>query len=149
MVKKLFIINNMQKPKRIPKSKEELKAQMAHLQMIEHQKKVVRMIFPVLADMKTIYDAQTVVNALSGFIKAALAEKQTQYKVRDFDIDLSKEKKSAVKDKVIEVCELLAGENADDVTALLDRFGSGLGQYGAKKYLENPMKVIKMEDFVA
>ena len=139
----------MQKIKRIPKSKEELKAQMAHMQKIERSKKLARLIFPVVASMKTIYDAQTVVMALSGFIKAGLAEKMTAFTVNDVGVDLSKEKKSDVKAAVFALVTLLEDENADEMTALLERFGRGLGEFASKKYMENPMSVIKMEDFIA
>lgn len=135
--------------KRIPKTKDELKAQMAHLQKIEKQKKLARLVFPLVASQKTIYDAQTVVNAAAGFIKAALAEKMTDFKVKDIEFDLSKEKDSPIKDGVLNVLALLHEENADAVTALLERFGNGLGQYASSEFMKNPMSKVKMEDFIA
>ena len=135
--------------KRVPKSKDELKMQMKHMQKIERQKKVARLIFPLLSPLKTIYDAQTVVMALSGFIKAEIANKMVDLKVIDLDIDFSKEKKGELKDVVVKLHEILETENADDMVAILERFGNGLGQYSSKKFMESPMSVIKMEDFIA
>jgi len=80
-----------------PISKEELVAQMQHKQNVEHIKQVVRDIWPYLADQDTIYDAQTVANALSGFISAHIEKKVNEIKVVDLPIDLSKEKDSKIK----------------------------------------------------
>lgn len=139
----------MQKPKRVNKSKEELAKQMKYLQELEHQKKLARAMFPILESQKTIYDAQTVVNALAGFIKADMEDKIAELKVSDLEINLKKEEDGSIKTAILKLRELFNKESADDAAKLLERFGAGLGQYGAKKYLENPMSEIKMEDFVA
>ena len=135
--------------KRVNKSKEDLKVQMAHTQKVEAQKKLARLIFPVIASMKTIYDAQTVVNALAGFIKADQAAQVAAMKVKDLTIDLSKEKASEIKAAILALREVFFYENASDAAALLERFGNGLGQFSANAYMKNPMSDIKMEDFIA
>ena len=64
----------MQNKPRINKSKEQILADMASKQKVEHIKEVVRKVFPLLK-VPTIYDGQTTLNALTGFIKADLEEK--------------------------------------------------------------------------
>ena len=138
------------KTKRVPKSKDELKAQMAHLQKVEHQKKLARRIYPLIEDQKTIYDAQTVLNAAAGYIKNELARKSTSFTVAELSVDASKDKGDKALVKAVQnIIELLQGEKADDSVALLERFANGVAQYSSGKYMENPMKVIGIEDLIA
>lgn len=137
------------KTKRVPKSKEELKVQMAHLQRVEKQKQLARLVFPVVASMKTIYDAQTVVNALAGFVKAELADKLSTYRVIDLDITLSKEKDGPIKAAILALRDVIETETAEDAAALLEKFGNSLGQYSSSQYMKNSMKSIKMDEFIA
>lgn len=139
----------MAKSPRVNKSKDEIAAQIKQTQRIERQKTLARLMFPFLEGMKTIYEAQTVVMALSGFIKAALAQKSAEIVVKDLTIDLSKEEDSEVKSAIIALQGLLQTENADDAAALLERFGNGLGQFSSKKYMDNPMSSISVDEFVA
>jgi hypothetical protein len=136
-------------PKRVPKNKEELRAEMARIEKIERQKVLARLIFPHIADQKTIYDAQTVVQALAGFIKQELALKASNIIVKELPVDFSNEKDSPIKKAMVDLIVLLQTEKADDCVALLERFGSGLGQFSASKYMENPMSSVNVDDFVA
>ncbi len=138
----------MQKTKRIPKSKEELKSQMAHLQKIERMKRLARLVWPKIESLKKIYDAQTVLNAASGFIKQDLTVKTEGILVSDLAIKLH-EKESVIKTAVQEIIYLLGTESASEAANLLEKMGNSLGQYGAAKYLENPMSVIDVKDFIA
>lgn len=135
--------------KRINKSKEEIAAQMKYNQEIEHQKKLARAMFPILSSQETIYDAQTVVAALAGFIKADMEDKIAALKVKDLEIDLSKEKDSPIKTAMLELRKLFEKESADDAAKLLERFGTTLSQYSSKEYMKNSMDTIKMDDFIA
>ena len=135
--------------KRINKSKPEIKNDMAAQKNLSRQKDLARKIWPFVADQKTIYDAQTVVNALAGFIKAGIAERMTGLVVDNLVIDFSKEKKSALKDSVTMLHDAMLEENADELVAILERFGNGLGQFSSSKYMTNPMSVISMDDFIA
>lgn len=139
----------MLKKPRVNKSKPELEAEILRKQKIDRQKVLARLIFPFIEDQKSIYDAQTVVMALSGFIKAAIAERMTKLVVKDLTIDLSNEADSPIKASVEALLGLLQTENADDASALLERFGNGLGQFASKKYMENPMNIIPVDEFVA
>jgi|ERR1700761_2272178 len=135
--------------KRVNKSKEEIAAQMKYQQEIEHQKKLARAMFPILSSIETIYDAQTAVAALAGFIKADMEDKIAALKVQDLEIDLSKEEDSPIKTAMLELRKLFDGESADDSAKLLERFGDTLAKYASKEYMKNPMDIIKMDDFIA
>jgi hypothetical protein len=135
--------------KRIPKSKDELKKQMEHSAKIERQKKLARIIFPMLQSQKTIYDAQTAVNAVAGFIKSGIALKMIELKVKDVEFDLSKEKNGVIKDAMLEIHAHLMDETADEAAALLERFGNGLGQFASSEYMKNPMSSIDIDKFIA
>jgi hypothetical protein len=107
-------------------------------------------MFPFLQDQKTIYDAQTVVNAAAGYIKQELSIKVANIIVKDLPVDLSKDKSDKVLvDAVTNLVNLFQTEKADDAIALLERFGNGLGQFSSAKFMENPMSVIKPEEFIA
>ena len=135
--------------KRTNLSKEQIREQMAHNQKIERQKVLARNIFPLITEQESIYDAQTVVQALAGFIKQELHLKVSQIIVKDLPVDFSKETDSPIKASMLAVLELLKMEPADDVVALLERFGTGLSQFSASKYMKEPMSVISVDDFVA
>lgn len=140
----------MAKIPRVNKSKEDIAAQMAFMQKIERQKVLARLIFPFIQDQKTIYDAQTVVNAAAGYIKQELALKASNIIVKELSVSISADKGDKVlKDAVENLINLMQTEKADDAVALLERFGNGLGEFSSKKYMENPMNIIKVEDFIA
>jgi hypothetical protein len=135
--------------KRINKAKEEIAAEMKRKAEIEHQKKLVRAMFPILDSVESIYDAQTVVNALSGFIKADMEDKLSQLKVSDMEIDLKKEEDGPIKTAILELQELFSKEGAEDASKLLERFGAMLSQFSSREYMKNPMTSIKPDDFIA
>jgi len=135
--------------KRKPLSKAELLEEMAKQVRVEHQKTLAKAIWPIVAKLPKIYDAQTAVNAAAGFIQAELNKKTEELKVSDLTVDLSKEKASDVKDAVQALVELLAPESATDASQLLQVFGKQFTLYSANKYLDNSMDVIKMDDFIA
>lgn len=139
----------MKKAKRVLKSKDEIKAEMEKGQRIARQKKLARDIWPLIAGLKSIYDAQTAVNAAAGYMKLELALKMTTVLVQDLTVSLKAEKKSDIKDSVQKIIALLAEQSADDAVALLERMGNGFGQYAALQYLKNPMDKIKVDDFIA
>ena len=123
---------------------------MVRLQRIEHQKKVARLVYPFIKDQKTIYDAQTVLNAAAGYIKNELAIKASSFAVKDLPVDLSKDKGDKVMVEAVKsLIVAFKDEKADDFIALLERFANGVAQYSSGKYMENPMKIIKMEDLIA
>lgn len=141
--------NHMSKAKRIPKSKDELKATMEKDQRIARQRKLVRELWPLIEKLDTIYDAQTAFNAASGYIKYELSIQMSKVSVKDLKISLKDEKASDIKDSVFNILELLSFESASDVADLLEAVGNKIGQFGAYQYLKNPMTDLKLDDFVA
>lgn len=142
----------MKNPKSAPrknKSKDEILAEMERNTNVAHQKTLARVLFPLLSEQETIYDAQTAVAALAGYIKLEIEKKAAQTSIRDLPVDFSKEKDSLIKSAMTNMLDAIQGENAEKAIALLERIGSGLGQYAAGKYMKNPMKIIEMDDFIA
>lgn len=135
--------------KRVNKSKEEISTEIAHTEKTNHLKEVVRSMFPVLEKVDTIYDSQTTVNALSGFITALIEKKVSDIKLSDLEIDLSKEEDSKIKTAILEIMELMKDENAQELSETLERFGSTLGKLGAHKFLEKPMNEITIDDILS
>ena len=140
----------MQKTPRQNKSKDEIAANMAHTQKIERTKVLVRLMFPFIEEQKSIYDAQTVCAAAAGYIKQELNLKTTNIIVKDLLIDLSNDKGDKVlKDAVENLINLFQTEKADDAIQVLDRVARGLGEFSSAAYMKNPMKVIKIDEFIA
>jgi len=107
------------------------------------------MLWPFIQDQKTIYDAQTVVAATAGFIKQELDTKINSIVVKELTVDLSKEKDAVIKNAIENLLGLFQTESAEDASALLQKVAEYLGTYSAKKYMENKMEVIALDDFVA
>lgn len=140
----------MPKKKRVNKSKEEIAEHIASQARVERMKALVRLMWPFIEDQKSIYDAQTVVSAAGGFIKESLQVKTKGITVADLELDLSvKEADNAVHTAAVKIIELLKTEPAESTAALLDRFGQTLGSFSSKKYLQNPMSAITLEEFMA
>lgn len=135
--------------KRINKTKDEIAKEMAHKQMIEQQKALARTIFKCIEGQDSIYDAQTVVNALSGFIKYELSVKEASLKLNDLLIDLSNEPKTKITEAMEALKVELQDKNAKELASLLERFGQTLAHYGSAQYMKNPMSTMKVEDIVS
>lgn len=135
--------------KRVNKSKEEIAAEMKHKAVVSQQKELVKKIFAAIANQDTVFDGQTVLQALSGFIKYELSQKEATLKINDLLIDLSKQPKGKITKAIAELKVELQNENAKDTAQLLERFGNTLGQYSAATFMKNKMSKIKIEDILA
>ncbi len=136
-------------PKRHNKTKEEIATQLVSTAKVERMKVLARLIWPFIQDQKSIYDAQTALNAAAGYIKQELNAKATQIIVKELPIDLKDEKASLIKTAVENLIGLLQTEKADDAAALLERMGNSLGQFAAAKYMKEPMSAVSMDEFIA
>lgn len=134
-------------PKRVNKTKEEIAHDMKVMQVAKEKIALVRKIFPLLKGQKTIYDAQTVLYGLAGYIKGELQKREREATVVDLNLDFSKEKEFL--DILTVLHEEFKGEKAWAFASLLNEFADSFQKYGAIKYLENPMDVIKEEDIIA
>lgn len=139
----------MPKKKRVNKSKEEIAKQIAHTARIERMKVLARLIWPFIQDQATIYDAQTALSAAAGFIKQGLEIKTEQVIVKDLAFDLSGDDASPIKTAVENLINLMTTEKAADASALLEKMSNQLTQFGASKYLQNPMAMVSADEFIA
>lgn len=138
----------MPAPKRVNKTKDEIAKEMAHKANIEKQKALARRMFPLLA-VESIYDGQTALNALSGYIKFEMAVRESKLKINDLLLDLKKEPDTQIT-KVMEALKAeFQDEPAKELSDLMERMAKTLESFIARKYINNPMSEIKMEDIVA
>lgn len=134
--------------KRQNKTKEQIEADILSLQRVNHMKEIVRKIFPLL-EVPTIYDGQTVLNAFSGFAKADLQEKLEAIKIGDLNIDLSKQEENPIKNAMIAIADLFADEPAETFIKTIERLSQAFSEYGATKFVKNPMTDMKLQDILA
>ncbi len=134
---------------RTNKTKEQIVDDMKHQEKVAHIKDVVRGIFPYLEKVDTVYDAQTVVNALSGFIAALIEKNVAEIKLGDLDIDLSKEEDSKIKTAIQDIIRFEAEESAQELSETLERLGTTLQAYIVHKHMSAPMETIKIDDLVS
>lgn len=137
------------KKPRVNKSKTQLVEDIQKKQKTDRERTLVKLMFPLVEGQDSIYDAQTAVAALSGFIKADVDRRAAELLVQDLKIDLSKEKDSKIKTAVLELLGLLGPEKARDVANLLERFGNTLAQYSAHEYMKQSMKEISLDKILA
>lgn len=135
--------------KRVNKSKEEIVSDIKQIEKVKHIKEVVRSIFPLMEQVDTVYDAQTVVNALSGFISAHIENKVAEIKLSDLPIDLSKEEDSKIKTAISGILELMKDESAQELTETLERLGTTLQQYIVHTHMGAPMSTITIDNIVS
>jgi len=135
--------------KKVNKSKDELKADIARTARINHMKDIVKKVFPIIEKVDTIYDGQTVVNALSGFVTANIEKKVAEIKLSDCKIDLSGEPKSKIKTAIEELIVLFKDEDAKVLASTLESLGSTLTKFGADRFLKQPMSNVSVKDIVA
>lgn len=138
--------------KRINKTKEQIVADMKRKNSEESAKKIARDVFPFLTTNKTIYDSQTTVSAVSGYLKYELSKRINDIKVSNIREGvnelLKSEKKSIIKTAIVEILDSIDGQNVNDVTIVLDKISDGFGKYGAIQFLKKPMSELKMKDFI-
>ncbi len=134
--------------KRTNITKAQIENEMAQKQKVEHIKAVVRKVYPLL-DVDSIYDAQTVLNAIQGFIKVDLEERLDKIKLSDLNLEFEKEKDSKIKSAMQAIVKEMADEPADDFSQTIERLSRAFADFGSQKFLKNPMSELKIEDILA
>lgn len=134
--------------KRKNMTKEEVKSQIELNEKVVHLKDTVRTVFTSLESLDTIYDAQTVVNALSGFIAAHIEQKLMEIKLSDIFIDLTKEEDSKIKTSILDIINNMRDEPAKELSQTLERLGKAFSELGAHNFLKQEMNTIKITDIV-
>lgn len=138
----------MQKPKRLNKSKDQISEEMAYNAKLLRFKHMATRIFPLLTT-DTIYDAQTAMDAISGFVKYDLAEKESQFKVNDLPLDFSDQPEGKITETMTALKAELQTESAKEVAEFLEMFSRTISSYGAAQFVKKPMSDLKAEDFIA
>lgn len=139
----------MPRTKRKNLNKDEIKAQMEHQQKVAHVKAVVRQVFPFISSLETVYDGQTVLNALAGLIADEIENAVAKIKLSDITINLSEQKDSPMKQAMVGILASMKEESAQELSETLERFGNVLNTFGADKFLRSPMKSVNIDDLVA
>ena len=137
---------NQSKQKRL--SKEEITNKIAGDAKIEHIKDVVRIAFPCIEKMDSVYDAQTAVNALGGFLASEVEKEAAKIKVSSISIDLSKEPDSKIKKAILNMVKLFPDESAQELAETMERLGTTLQAYVANTAMKGKMN-IKITDLVS
>jgi hypothetical protein len=135
--------------KRINKDKDEVTQEIIYKQKMAKIKKMVEEIYPEIESLSSIYDGQTVVNALSGFIVAHIEKKVLDIKMDDILIDLSQEEDSEIKTAITKIIKKMEGESAQVLSETLEKFGQSLSQYSAHTFMKQPMATIKLTDILS
>ena len=135
--------------KRVNKNKQEIISDFKHQEKVAHIKEIVKAIYPILEDVDCIYDAQTVVNALSGFIEVHTSHELNKIKLSTVDIDLSKEEDSKIKTAMLKIVDLMKDESANELSETLERLGRTLSEYSAHTYMKQGMDKININDILA
>lgn len=136
-------------PKRKNLSKEEIILDMEKKKKVQALKDLVRKIYPTLEKLDTIYDAQTTVNALMGFIDLEIEEKVKVIGMADISIDLSKQEDTKITSAMKELINLLQDISAEEASETLERLGSVFSQYASHKFLQGPMSTLTVDELVA
>ena len=138
--------------KRTPKSKVEIAKSMKVNSDTLHLIEVTKKVFPLLKNNKTIYDGQTAVNAVSGYLKAGVEEEILKIKVSDvverIKENLKSQKKSEIKTSMENILKVIENESANDMANLLERIGAELSKLGSYKYLKGPMSDVTQKDLL-
>ncbi len=120
-------------------SKEQISEQLANEAKITHIKELVRKAFPAIETLDSVYDAQTVVNALGGFIASDIEKKVLEIKLSEIDLDLSGEEDGKIKTAIAELIALFPDESAQEFSETLERLGTTLQAYVSNKAMKEKM----------
>ncbi len=136
------------KKSRVNLSKEEIANKIKQDAKVTKMVSLVKLMWPYFDGLDSIYDAQTVCNAIAGYVEFGMKLKEDEMKVSDLGIDLAKEKESKIKTSMLSILGLIEIENPKDIITLTRKVADTLGQYGANEFLKGPMSGIKVTDIV-
>lgn len=122
---------------------------MKHKAKIDRQKQLVKLMWPAIAPLKSIYDAQTVLNAVAGYAKLEIERREREFKLGDLGIDLANESASDLKEAMLNIIGLLEPENAREMIELLELFANTLYKYSAAEHLKHPMSEVSVEQIIS
>lgn len=137
-------------PKRVNKTKDQIAYEMKVQQVAKEKIALVKRIYPLLKSQKSIYDAQTVLYGLAGYIKAEIQKKEREIILSDLTIDFSSEPvDSEITKAILALHADLQGEKASILEKLLSEFGDSIQKYGSHKYMQQGMDAITESEIIA
>lgn len=137
------------KTKRVNKTEDEIAKDMQMKAQVKQDREFAKDIFKIIHGQDTIYDAQTVASAISGYIKYELSVREAGFKVSDLIIDLKNQKDGKIKEGMEALLAMVQDKNAKHTAAFLEKFGQVLGQYSMVTHMKTPMKDIDIKDIIA
>ena len=135
----------MLKPKRVNKSKNQILDEMARKAKVERQKQMVRRIFPLLK-VDTIYEMQTALSAVAGYLKEEIERKMGVFKVNDLPLDFKDEPKTKITESMVAIKSELQMDSAVEVMEAIELFANYLPSIGAERFLSKKSEELKVED---
>lgn len=130
-------------------SKSEIEASIKTGLAVEKSKTLARKIFPAIANMDTVYDGQTVLNALAGYIENEIQKRSFALTVEDLGLNFDMEKESPIKDAVIELLASVNMERAIEAADMMKLMSSKLPGYLAGVHMKDKMETITIDQFIA
>lgn len=137
-----------QKQKRFPKSKDQILSEMEYSAKLTRFKSMANRLFPLL-QTDTIYDAQTALEAVSGFVNFELSEKESSFKINDLKLDFSEQPEGKITNVMKAIKVELQQEGAKEAAEFLEMFAKTFSQYGSSQFLKKPMSEITAEEIIS
>lgn len=134
--------------KRVNKTKEQLISESKRKAETDRQIVLAKKIFPFIATSKTVYDAQTILGALSGLLELEILRKTGEIKVSEMVIDFSKQPKGEITDIMKAIYDGLMNEGAESASKMLKVMSDKLPQYLANVHIKDSMDTIPMDKFI-
>lgn len=135
--------------KRTNKSKEDLQLELKKKAKLEANKILARKVFPFVENLKTVYDAETVLGAISGYLALGLLQSEQKLVVSDLKIEMPAEKDKEINDALVAIMGLIQNEPAKEAERLIAMMGENMKGFLAQQALKGPMSQIKLEDYIA
>ncbi len=130
------------------RSKEDIKAEIARTNKVKHERELALKIWEHIKGMKSIYDAQTALQAVSGFVTFEYARKTQNVLCGDLTVDLKREKDKEMKKIMEAILVIIKGENAKDTAGFLERYGKMLAMYSSMEYMKKPMSELNRDKII-
>lgn len=136
----------MQKQKRVNKGKAQILAEIEQKSKISRQKEMVKRIFPLLGSLDTLYDAQTALMSVSGYIKEDIEKKMNVFKVNDIALDFKDEPKTKITEVMVAIKAELQTDCALEASDMLELFTNFIPNIAAEEFLKKPASELTLED---
>jgi hypothetical protein len=130
------------------KSKEELLKEAEYRAIVTKKKELVKEIFPLLQKQKTLYDAQTVMGALAGFISQELKNKNDALILEDLNVDFKGLKEGPIRETVLAIYLSMNTEKAQMLSDLLNEMAEAFNKLGVHRFLNKEITEIKLDDLI-